>query len=271
MSRRGFTLIELLLAMTLTAVLATALVRILISDSEFVAQQDAMMTARNTVRAAQNVTSVELRMVPDGGLLAAAAESVTVRVPYAFGVACDMDAGDRVAALAPTDSLMYATAIPDGLMRREANGAYVQRNVNSVSPSTNIALCTSENVSLVPGGFLIEIEPQNTLQPGQIFFLYQTITFKFDASNDLPGRMGLWRRVNNGAYEELVAPFDSTSRFRFLIGANPQPVDVAPADLTTVAGLELNLVAESYVIPQGKATYMDFALPIQIAFLNRAG
>lgn len=272
MTKRGFTLIELLLAMTLTAILATALTRILLSDSRFVSQQDSMMAARNTARAAQNVTSVELRMVSDGGLVAAAPESVTVRVPYAFGVGCGANGtnSSRVAALTPADSLMYATATPDGLMRREANGAYVQRSVTGVSGSSELDKCTAENVSLVPGGNLIGIQPVNTVAAGQIFFLYQTITFRFSASTELPGRIGLWRRVNSGAYEELVAPFDSTSRFRFLVGASPQPVDVAPADLSTVAGLELHLVAESYVIPQGKSTYSKFGMPIQTTFLNRA-
>ena len=257
MTTRGFTLIELLIAMMLTAIVATALTRILLSDSRFVSQQESMMAARNTARAAQNVTAVELRMVSDGGLIAAAPESVIVRVPYAFGIACGMVAGDRIAALMPSDSLMYATAVPDGLMRRAPGGSYSRGNVNSVSPSTDLEECTDEDIRVVP------------VSEGQIFYLYQTISFRFSASSDLPGRIGLWRRVNAGAYEELVAPFDSTARFRFLIGADPQPTDVVPADLTSVAGLELKLVTQSYVMPQGKSTYETFDLPIQIVFLNR--
>lgn len=268
MTRRGFTLIELLIAMSVTAILATALTRILLGDSRFVSLQDAMMAARQTARAAQNVISVEFRMVTDGGLVAATPDSVTVRIPYAFGIGCDRDGSDRIAAMMPTDSLMYATAIPDGLMRIENDGTYRRRNVTSVSPSTDLEECTNEDISVVPGGFLVAIRPDNAPRKGRIFYLYQTITYRFGASSDLPGRIGLWRRVNNGAYEELVAPFDSTARFRFLVGANPQATDVAPADLSTVSGLELNLVTQSYVIPQGKATYETFDLPIQITFLN---
>ena len=270
MTKRGFTLLELLIAVTITAVLATALTRILLSDARFVSLQESMMAARQTARAAQNVTAVELRMVSDGGLIAAASDSVMVRVPYAFGIGCDADGVDRIAALMPTDSLMYVTAIPDGLMQRQSNGSYVPQNVTSVSPSTDLTECTDENVRVVPGGTLVAIRPANVVQAGQIFYLYQTISYRFAASTDLPGRIGLWRRLNTGAYEELVAPFDSTARFRFLIGSNTQPIDVAPADLTTVAGLELKIVTESYEIPQGKSTYENFDLPIQIVFLNRA-
>ena len=270
MTARGFTLLELLIAITLTAIVATALTRILLSDSRFVSLQHAMMAARQTARAAHNVTSVELRMVSDGGLIAAAPDSVKVRVPYAFGIGCGDDGSDRIAALMPSDSLMYATAVPDGLMRRWAGGTYQQQNVTSVTLSTDLEEFTNENIQVVPGGSLIAIQPNNSVQTGEIFYLYQTISYRFSASTDLPGRIGLWRRLNNGAYEELVAPFDSTARFRFLIGSNPQPTDVAPADLTTVSGLELKLVTESYEHPQGKSTYETFDLPIQIVFLNRA-
>ncbi len=270
MTTRGFTLLELLIAVTITAVLATALTRILLSDSRFVSLQNSMMAARQTARAAQNVTSVELRMVSDGGLIAAAPDSVTVRVPYAFGIGCNRDGMDRIAAMMPTDSLMYATAVPDGLMRIENDGTYRQRDVSSVSSSTNLQRCTDRDISLVPGGFLVAIRPDNAVPDRRIFYLYQTITYRFFASTDLPGRIGLWRRVNSAAYEELVAPFDSTARFRFLIGANPQPTDVAPADLSTVSGLELRLVTESYEQPQGKSTYETFDLPVQIVFMNRA-
>ncbi len=270
MNRSGFTLIELLLAMTLTAILATALVRILLSDSRFVSQQDSMMAARNTARAAQNVTSVELRMVSDGGLIAAAPESVQVRVPYAFGVACGISGGARIASLMPADSLMYASASPMGIARRLPGGNYTVREGITVAWTTDTATCVTEGISRVPNGNWISISPAGAAPNGYLFYLYQTVAYRFSASSELPGRIGLWRRVNNGSYEEMVAPFDSTARFRFLVGANPQPTDVVPADLSTVAGLELMLTAQSYVIPQGKSTYSTFELPVQIQFLNRA-
>lgn len=270
MSRRGFTLIELLLAMTLTAILATALTRILLSDSRFVSQQESIMAARNTARAAQNVTSVELRAVSDGGLIAAAPESVVVRVPYAFGVACGVSGGTRIASLMPVDSLVYSLAPPMGVARRLAGGNYTVREGISVAFTTDTATCVSENIRRIPNGTWIGISPATAAPNGYLFYLYQTVAFRFSASTDLPGRIGLWRRVNNGTYEELVAPFDSTARFRFLVGANPAPTDIVPADLSTVAGLELVLAAQSYVMPQGKSTYETFELPTQIHFLNRA-
>jgi prepilin-type N-terminal cleavage/methylation domain-containing protein len=76
MRSRGFTLVEVLIAIAVMSVLATALTRILLSDSRFVSRQEALLTARQTARAAMNVMSVELRMVSDSGLLARAARGI---------------------------------------------------------------------------------------------------------------------------------------------------------------------------------------------------
>jgi hypothetical protein len=157
-----------------------------------------------------------------------------------------------------------------GIARRLSNGSYTVREGISVAFTTDTATCASENIQRIPDGTWIEISPSAAAPSGYLFFLYQTVAFRFSGSSDLPGRIGLWRRVNNGAYEELVAPFDSTARFRFLVGANPVPTDIAPADLSTVAGLELVLAAQSYEMPQGKSSYATFELPTQLQFLNRA-
>ena len=88
-------------------------------------------------------------------------------------------------------------------------------------------------------------------------------------STDMPGRIGLWRRVGAGAYEELAAPFDSTARFRFLVGPNLLRTDTPPVDLTTVNGLELSIIAQSYEPPRGRTQYQTFDLPVQVVFLNK--
>ncbi len=196
MTTRGFTLIELLIAMMLTAIVATALTRILLSDSRFVSQQDSMMAARNTARAAQNVTSVELRMVSDGGLIAAAPDSVTVRVPYAFGLACGVSGGQRIASLMPVDSLMYSSATPNGVARQLPGGTYTFRGGISVTATTDTATCVSESIRRVPDGKWVGMSPPSAAPNGYLFYLYQTVAYRFSASVELPGRIGLWRRVN---------------------------------------------------------------------------
>jgi prepilin-type N-terminal cleavage/methylation domain-containing protein len=268
--RGGFTLIELLIGIVVMAVLATALTRILLSDSRFVSKQEALMTARQTARAAMNVLTDELRMISDSGLLAAGADSVVFRMPYAFGVACDALAGERIVALLPADSLMYATAVADGIARNVNDTVYTFHPGITVASSAAVGTCTAAGYQLVPGGTVVGVTPDTVATLGQIVYLYQTVGYRFGASVDMPGRTGLWRRVSGNAYEELAAPFDSTTRFRFLVGPGLLVNDAPPADLTTVAGLEITLIAESYEIPRGASDYQDFELPLQVAFLNKA-
>jgi prepilin-type N-terminal cleavage/methylation domain-containing protein len=250
LSSQGFTLVELLVAATLTAILGVALTRLLISDSRFVSRQDAMMEARQVSRAAMN-TLAELRMTSRGGLLVASKDSVTIRVPFAFGMACQGSGSTQIASLAPADSLLYATSVPNGVASLKSTGLYAFAPATGLAASTDTASCAAaDSVRVVPGGRLVEItgitgSPASRPQAGEIVYLFQTVTYKFAPSTEIPGRRALWRKAGSAAYEELVTPFDTAARFAFLTGPNLTPVLTPPADLTTVRGLELRLIGQS--------------------------
>lgn len=271
MSRRGFTLIELLVGMAVTVILGVALARMLISDSRFVGRQEAMIDARHASRAAMNLMTVELRMVGDGGLLAATPDSVTVEVPYAFGVTCDTAGGDLIVSLMPRDSLMYATAVLAGMAWRNVSGVFNRITGITTSTTSNDAPCLADSIRVVPGGELLEIGgvPGPPPSPGRIMYLYQTLTYRFAASADIPGRVGLWRRVGALAAEELVAPFDTTAGFGCLVGPNLQVQTCPPGGgLATVRGLELRLIGESEFDSPGTGAPAAFELITQVPFFN---
>lgn len=272
MSRRGFTLAELLIATIVLAILGTVLTRLLIDDSRFVSRQDAMMSARQAARAALNTMVDELRMVSDGGLIAASTESVRVRMPYVFGMACNTVSGNLIASMTPPDSLMYANTSSDGLARRTGT-SYVFVSGISVSPSTDMAACSSDSIRVVPGGRLVEISgitPPQMPTPGTLIYLYQDVTYRFDTSSDLPGRIGLWRRAGSGPAEELVAPFDTLAGFHCLVGPGLQGMNCPPpGGLPAVRGLELRLVGASEHTPRGDASPQTFAVATRVTFLNR--
>ncbi len=246
------------------------LTRIVVSDSKFVSRQDAMMSARQTARASLNVSAVELRMVSSGGLIAAAPDSILVRVPYAFGMSCGTSSGFTIGSMMPADSMMYADAVPAGMARLQLDNTYSFLPGITLTGSADVAACTAEDINVVPGGFLIAVTPPNAAGAGAIFYLYDIVGYRFRPSADLPGRIGLWRRSGTAAYSELVAPFDASARFRFLVGPNLQVTDTPPADLTTVNGLELKFVAASNSPPQGQSTYQNFDLPLQVVFFNKS-
>ena len=271
MNSRGFTLVELLVGTVVMAILGVALVRMLMSDSRFVSQQDAMMVARQTSRGALNMMSVELRMITDGGLVAARRDSVRAFIPYAFGVACaKTSSGQIVAALVPPDSLTYASAVVGGFAWQDSTGAYQTVSGVSVTGSASANTCAADSVFVVPGGKLVTISGISGPEPdpGTILYLYQDISYRFGGSIELPGRIALWRRVG-WVYEELAAPFDTAAKFRCLVGPQLTVVDCPPSGgLDEVRGLELVLVGASDLAPHGSTEPATFDLTTRIAFLN---
>lgn len=264
MTRRGFTLIELLVTIVVLAILGAALARLMVSNSRFVARQEAQLEARQTARAAMNVVTTELRMVSDGGLLAASADSVRVRVPYAFGVLCR----NGYALLAPPDSAAYAAAVPGGIAYQQASGSYTFNSSVTVTGTTaSTTQCDLDSLRVVPGGKRITLSSA-ALPATAIFYLYQTVTYKFASSVALPGRRALWRNTPAGD-EELLAPFASTARFAFLVGSRLTVQTTVPGLLSQIRGLELRLTGESEGTPVGAAGPMQFPLSPRIKFMNQ--
>lgn len=268
------TLVELLIAMLLTAIIGTALVRLLVSDSRFTGRQWAMLSARHAARAAMNALTTELRQVPDSGLVAASRDSVVLRIPYAFGLSCQPSGGLLVASMMPADSLIYATAVPAGVGWRTSSGVYTFATLSGVAGTTDPSACQADSIRVVPGGFLVEISGIPSarlaeLPPGRVMFLYQNVRYKFAPSADLPGRRGLWRKRGAYAYFELVTPFDTAARFAFLVGPHLTVTLDPPADLNTVRGLELRLVTQSETVAGGRTGPELFPLITQVPFLNR--
>lgn len=274
MSRlRGFTLIELLVTTVVVAILGTILARMLVQDSRFVSQLEAMMDARQTARAAMNTMSADLRMVSQGGLIAANPKRIIVRVPYAWGMAC-LPAGPAVvASLIPMDSMMYAAALPTGIAWLDSTETYAFSNATIAATATPRAECTADSIRTLTGGQTVLITPNppipaGDLPSGSIVYLFEVVEFEFKASAELPNRVGLFRN-RIGVGEEVLAPFDTAAGFAFYLDPNDTAVTNAPADLTTVTGLELRLWGESVSIPEGGTDPAVFDLVTRITFLNR--
>ncbi len=282
--RRGFVLAELLVALVIAAVIGVALTQLVLSQSRFAALQGALVQARGGARAALNVMSNDFRMVSDGGLLAATRDSVTVRVPYAFGVACGQPSGTgtTVVSLLPADHASFASATMSGYAWRDTTGSYVFVDSTSASaPTTSLVSCTSQSppiTTLGSTGWLPQTvsvptdyrrSPQAPL-PGTVVYLYQIVRFAFAPSVQLPGRKGLWRTVlSTGQRDELVAPFDTSAKFQFLVGTALQLRPTPPAVLDSVKGLRLLLVAASETAPEGRAAPIQFNITSNVVFRNR--
>jgi len=275
MRRRGFALAELLVALVIAGIIGAALARMTISQARFIATQDGMMQARGSARAALNVMSEELRLVGDSGLVAATTDSIVVRVPFATGVACWNSFTATVVSLLPADSASFASAVPDGWSWRDSAGTWHFSEPVTVTTSGTFALCASASTPVAvlsaPGwaATVAYLSPRAvSATVGTPIALYQKIVYRFAASAAVPGRTALWRTAG-GVREELVAPFDTSSKFTFLVGDSLGYSATVPAQLNTVRGLRVILKGESRETPQGRTQPVEFDLTTDLLFRNR--
>lgn len=265
MTRRGFTLAELLIAMVVLAILGTALARLLLSNSRFVAGQEARLDARQTSRAAMNLLLAELRMVTVAGITTATPDTLRARVPYAFGMLCGTTGGTTIGALVPADSVRYAGPPADGVAVRGPGVTYTFFPGVTASASTAGAVCAADSIRVVPGGRLVALSATGLGTPGSVFYLYRNVGYWFGASTSLPGRRALWRQ-DAGGTTEILAPFAATAGFVYLTGPQLTPVTAPPP--ATVRGIELRLVAESQVVPAGAQQFARVDLRPRVLLPN---
>jgi hypothetical protein len=119
--------------------------------------------------------------------------------------------------------------------------------------------------------------PSGTPNPGWPMFVYQQTTYSFGASGTYSGRRGLYRKVktkdindkDTQIIDEIIAPFDSSAKFRFYVLNADTAQSAAPADLNTVRGLQLVLSGSSPRIPQGDGKAKQAGLVTGVFFKNR--
>ena len=284
--RGGFTVAEMLVAMTVLGILALAFTRLLLTQGRFADQQNAFRGARSVARQSMNVLVSELRMVQDSGFVDSAAtdgKAIRVLVPYWFGLNCGVISGTQLVSMLPVDSLMVAQAKYYGYAWRAADGSYTKvfpaAPLGADAPTTpgSTAQCSGTNsgqarinVVTIAGrtGQVLQVSPTAAAAPlGEAIFFFQRVTFAFKASVAFPGNLGLWRLAQGGADEELVAPFDTTARFKYWTSGASASVAAPPA-LGLIRGVDVVLAGVSAYPPAGKPGPAKATLVTAIFFKN---
>jgi prepilin-type N-terminal cleavage/methylation domain-containing protein len=274
--RRGFTLTELMVGLVIVGIIGGALTRLLVSQSRFYDQQTQLRRARFLSRTAVNAALSDLRMTEaTGGVVAATPTSVTLRVPYALGIVCASSAAQATVALFPVDSTVYATSGFSGYAWRDTLGAYTYVEGSVALGAGATATCTGANVTVLTGGRAVTVAPglptalAAVVTVGTPVLVFQRLRYEFKASAALPGQVGLWRTVvATGLTDELVAPFDTTAVFRFLVAGSITAQAAVPNPLTNLRGLELHFDALSDRAPAGSAKPKRAQLVTAVFFNN---
>ena len=269
--RSGVSLIELLVAMTLLGIIGLSILRTFTSQARMVDLQTKRLDARTVSRASVNFFMSEARMVETGsGVVAASASSVTLRIPVVMGLVCGTSGAATVLSLMPVDSAIMASAAISGHAYRQGSGAYAYAEGTTTVSSYGGSACADESITTVGGGTMVAVTPQMAgAEVGTVAFLYQRVRYEFAASTQLTGRVGLWRTLEkSGASEELAAPFDAASRFRYY-RTDQDTVDTGVPTLTEIRGIGLELVGASERTRFGRSTPEVSRLQTGVFFMNR--
>ncbi|CAN5815695.1 hypothetical protein BH23GEM9_BH23GEM9_15260 [soil metagenome] len=247
-TRAGFTLVEVMIALSLTAIIGAAVTGVFVTQSGYFDHQEKMSFARGVSRGATNIMVSELRMLErSNGLVSASNRHITVLAPYAMGVSCGPSGGKLIVSQVPADTMMTGAAGFSGYAYRTGAGAYVYVSSTTAPTSGAGSVCTNVRVRSLPadsGGRVVALSPSSAAAPGAPVLLYQRLTYEFKNSVQVPGRIALWRRIedlDSPRDEELVAPFDTSAGFRFFVNDAPTPVSTVPGTLSTVSGVQLIL------------------------------
>lgn len=284
--RRGYSLVEVLMTMTILGVIGAAMTKLMLNQTRFSDQQNALRSARGVARSSLNILMSDIRMVQDsGGIDSAATDGKLIRVivPYRFGLYCGVVASKNVLSMLPIDSVMLAQAKYAGYAWRNNVGRYTvvypdaPLAADSVRPSTNATQCTGNAAGQAQiistsiagrAGAEVENTPSiTTPSKGGAVFFFQRITYAFGASTAFPGQQGLFRTVQGGTAEEIVAPFDTSAGFQFWQAGSETPVATPPA-LGDIRGIEVILAGQSTYTPQGRTARSNAKLVTSMFFKN---
>jgi hypothetical protein len=275
--RRGMSVAELIIGMVILAIVGMALTKTLRTQARYFDHQKTSNLARNVSRGPLNRVISDLRMVEArGGIISASPTSISLRVPYAMGVVCGTGPSGNSThiSLLPVDSAMYSAPGYSGYAWRGGDGVYRYKEDNQTKDVGTLDVCNTAKIGTLTssGARVIKISPvlPDTASYGTPVFLYRRIRYSFGPSSLVSGGTGLFRKRLDDSYEEeLSAPYDASAKFRFFVGNSTVAQDAAPADLSTIRGIELNMTGMSERAPSGDTQRQRAAFITAVFFKNR--
>jgi prepilin-type N-terminal cleavage/methylation domain-containing protein len=275
--RGGFTLVELLVALVLTATVVAVLFELLVGQGRIVRLQNAREEVQQNARATLELIASELRGVDSRAITAAGSNTITFRMPRAWGVVCE-HTPDRLAALFPSAAVHalrtgdeFLAIPPAGLSTSWQYLAVTDRTTNSAEWSAAAARCAALQPSIVftsggrsPVRSYVGRETASSpatlglpaggegLPPGTPIYVYDDVRYGIGTSAGTPGS---WIRRNTGPalqMHPLAGPVPPTHGlvFRYL-DAEGLPV----TDLGTAAGRERIARVEITVVAHSRALF----------------
>jgi prepilin-type N-terminal cleavage/methylation domain-containing protein len=251
---RGFTLVEMTVAIVIAGILATTLFQLIRGQGLFVAFQSAREEMLQNSDGALQLMAGDLRAAAPQGLVSAADNSITVRVPRMWGISCSTASGSTTIDIAvpntdatvPTisggDSLgiMVDTTDVDASAERDslhfaprptaATQAWAS-SIQALTPGSQGACATRGmgTASPTPSVYRLSVRNLPSVPAGNTVVLYSQVRYDAGAGD----RDTLyWIRRGNGvdAQQPLAGPIARTGgmTLRYFTGGSTTPLSPVP-------------------------------------------
>lgn len=253
-SRSGFSLVEVLVTLVVGGLVGGAVVSVLLGQGRAYWLSDDLTHAQQSLRSAADLMSTELRMAGPEDVMAATADSVTVRHDVVRAVVCSSDgSGDGVATLFVYDSVDgpnlpagtrgYAFSDPSSTTWDMVEWWDRSASPLSVEVGAGQEECESRGAPpdreswryrtvdgwLLSGGF------DSVPDPGAVVSLYGRLTYRLEPSSFDETGVALWRNR-----QEMVSPFREDARFTYVMeDGSERPSELGAVRAVRVRGAAL--------------------------------
>lgn len=242
---RGFTLVEILVAMVVAGILAGSVVLLLMRQNDFYGQNDEVIFAKQSVRAAADLISSELRMASPGDIQTAEDTELALRFDVLQAVVCgtsgsdvylyvyqETDNANLPSGRGTTYSNPYASSWQPPFTDFDGSGA------PSSTAETECVDSGAPDIGAADRYRTADWSGKTVPDKGAVVRVFGTLTYTIESSSFSDG-LAIKR---NG--QELVSPFASGARFVYLDGsATVLPTPVASSEQADIRRIRLEATA----------------------------
>lgn len=256
LDRSGFTLIEVLVSLIISSLVVGVIFQLMEGQSRYVQMQSAREEVQQNSRAALDLIGSELRTVPHGdGLEMATADSIRLRAARVWGVVCQAPSGGSVVVRMPalanaSYSTNDGTSFAANVATSTGGSDWTDEvRVTGVGDPTNSGCLLGGEAALPPevevrtldlAGTPYGAASGNPPAAGDVFYLYDEVTYRSGPSSGIDGRW-IQRRLGSANNQPLAGPLVSNGpalEFRYFSGTSATPIPTPISDAATRASVD---------------------------------
>lgn len=266
--RNGFTLLEVILSLSLSTLLLAAVSAMLLSQGKGINQLDDRAQLLEQSRGAVDLISAEISDLTRGSVIAASADSISFRLPIAWGVVCgDFNkqkkstgslksslkallgaSNDTTAILLEPFPRSLGAPLPEGfaLSLDGVNWSYhpvaswasldLRSDAGAVEACTGVSGATGDYKRFVGLSKITGSVPSERA----LMLAYIQMAYAFRPDESVPGALALYRG-GTGRLQRLAGPFRPGAAFTYRLRDRTQPATVSAADLSNVELVRVSL------------------------------